>query len=116
MATGNPKTEKRTRRHARIRANIAGTAERPRLAVFRSNTALYAQLIDDAAGRTLAAANTRTVKAEGLRARARAVGEEIASRAKKAGIERVVFDRGGFLYAGAIREVAEGAREGGLQL
>ena len=115
MNTANAKIQKRTRRHARIRATISGTAECPRLAVFRSNTALYAQLIDDVAGRTLAAANTRTMKEEGLRARARALGATLAARAKADGIERVVFDRGGFLYAGAIREVAEGAREGGLK-
>ena len=116
MATSTAKTEKRTRRHNRIRDTIEGTAARPRLAVYRSNTAVYAQLIDDIAGRTLAAASTKTSKATGKRARAREVGAAIAAAAKQAGVAAAVFDRGGFLYAGAIAEVAEGAREAGLTM
>ena len=108
------KTAKRTRRHGRIRSKVAGTADKPRLAVYRSNTAIYAQLIDDVKGATLAAADSRTAKGENARARARAVGSAIAEAAKKAGVSKVVFDRGGFLYTGSVKELAEGAREAGL--
>ena len=108
------------RRHARLRRRIEGTAERPRLAVFRSQQHIYAQVIDDSVGRTLVAASTldkelrealsngRTVEA------ATAVGKLIASRAKSAGIEAVVYDRGGFLYHGRIAALADAAREAGL--
>jgi large subunit ribosomal protein L18 len=106
------------RRHVRARTRIAGTAERPRLAVFRSNRHIYAQLIDDAAARTLVAASDREVKGggDGKTSSAKAVGELIAERAKAAGIERVVFDRGGRLYHGRVAAVAEGAREKGLRI
>ena len=112
------KPERLKRRHRRVRKKIMGTAERPRLAVFRSSKHVYVQAIDDIAGRTLAAAST--VEAEqrkGATANvdaARGVGRLIAQRVKEAGIESVVFDRGGFSYHGRVAAVADGAREGGL--
>jgi large subunit ribosomal protein L18 len=116
MATAtNKKTEKRERRHHRIRAKVSGTATRPRLAVYRSNKFIYAQLIDDGAGKTLAAADSRTVQGTGSREKARAVGTLVAERAKALGVSAAVFDRGGFLYTGMVKELAEGARAGGLQ-
>ncbi len=109
------KEQARRRRHARVRAKVRGTTERPRLAVYRSNRTIYVQLIDDAKGTTLAAADSRTAAGEGDKsAQAKAVGKLIAERAKAAGIETVVFDRGGFLYHGRVKALAEGAREGGL--
>jgi large subunit ribosomal protein L18 len=108
------KTEKRMRRHHRIRAKVAGTPECPRLAVFRSNTALYAQLIDDVSGKTLVAVDSRKMEVRGAREKAKSVGAGIAEKAKAQHITRVVFDRGGFLYAGTIKELAESARNGGL--
>ena len=117
MKTTVSKQSKRVRRHARVRAKISGTADRPRLAVFRSNKYLYAQLIDDTAGKTLAAANSLALTTKGgVREKATAVGAEIAKLAKAKNISKAVFDRGGFLYAGVIKSVAEGAREGGLTL
>ncbi len=111
------KREARIRRHLRVRRKISGTAERPRLSVFRSNRHIYAQLIDDLEGRTLVAASDREVSVAGTKTeRARAVGKLIAERAKQAGIERVVFDRGGRLYHGRVAAVAEGAREEGLRI
>ena len=125
------KNEGRIRRHARVRKKITGTAERPRLAVFRSNRHIYAQLIDDRAAATLVAASDREVPSDGRPraaengdgdgdggkvAPAKEVGKLIADRAKEAGIERAVFDRGGRLYHGRVAAVAEGAREGGLQI
>jgi len=116
----NPKTKRdaRVRRHVRTRKKISGSAERPRLAVFRSNRHIYAQLIDDSAARTLLAASDREVKGggDGKRGSAKAVGELIAERAKAAGIEAVVFDRGGRLYHGRVAALAEGAREKGLRI
>jgi large subunit ribosomal protein L18 len=107
----------RVRRHARVRKRIRGTAERPRLAVYRSNRHIYAQLIDDLSARTLAAASDAEAKASGdKKASAKAVGQLIAERAKQAGIETVVFDRGGRLYHGRVAALADGAREGGLQI
>ena len=108
------KTLKRTRRHARIRSQVKGTAECPRLAVFRSNRFLYAQLIDDVAGKTIVAADTRKAKGKTALDRAKEIGGALAADAKKKKIEKVVFDRGGFQYQGAIVALAEGAREGGL--
>ena len=105
----------RTRRHARIRARVIGSAEKPRLAVFRSNRYVYAQLINDAAGTTLAAVDSRKVKGDTTMDRAKAVGTTIAAAAAKAGVDTVVFDRGGFQYAGIVAAVADGAREGGLK-
>jgi large subunit ribosomal protein L18 len=116
------KRQARVRRHRRVRSKIEGTAERPRLVVFRSNRGIFAQLVDDQTGRTLAGASwARLADAQGNKAQrsktdqARAVGEALADAAKKAGIERCVFDRGGYLYHGRVKALAEGAREGGLQ-
>ena len=110
------KRDARTRRHRRVRAKVAGTAERPRLAVFRSNRHIYAQLIDDSSGRTLAAASDAGLGDGDKTARAKKVGEALAGRAKDAGIDGAVFDRGGRLYHGRVRALAEGAREGGLRI
>ncbi len=111
------KREARIRRHVRVRKKISGTPERPRLSVFRSNRHIYAQLIDDLAGRTIVAASDMEVGSDGTKTeRARAVGRLIAERAKRAGIERAVFDRGGRLYHGRVAAVAEGAREEGLRI
>ena len=107
----------REKRRKRVRRKIAGTAGRPRLSVYRSNVHIYAQLIDDDAQATLAAADYREVgEAENRKDAARKVGELIASKASEAGIETVVFDRGGNKYHGRIAALAEGAREGGLKL
>src|SRR5262249_26376068 len=107
----------RERRHRRIRGKIAGTAERPRLAVFRSNKGIFAQLVDDEAGRTLAAASWLGLKGfKGNKSdQAAEVGKALAAAAKNAGVERCVFDRGGYLYHGRVKALAEGAREGGLR-
>ena len=107
------KQNKRERRHARIRAKVAGTAERPRLAVFKSNRFIYAQLIDDDKGVTLA--SVKTVAGTPGRAAATAAGTSLATQAKAKGVSKVVFDRGGFSYIGTIREFAEAARAGGLE-
>ena len=107
----------REKRRKRVRRKIAGTAQRPRLSVYRSNVNIYAQLIDDDAATTLAAADSREVgAAENRKDAARKVGELIARRAQEAGIEVAVFDRGGNKYHGRIAALAEGAREGGLKL
>jgi large subunit ribosomal protein L18 len=110
--------ELRLRRHRRIRGKVAGTAERPRLAVFRSNLGISAQLIDDQAGATLAAAGWQHLKKtfKGTKTeQAREVGKLLAANAKAAGIQTCVFDRGGYLYHGRVKALAEGAREGGLE-
>ena len=107
----------REKRRKRVRRKVVGTAERPRLSVYRSNVNIYAQLIDDDAATTLAAADSREVgEAENRKDAARKVGELIARRAQEAGIEVAVFDRGGNKYHGRIAALAEGAREGGLKL
>jgi large subunit ribosomal protein L18 len=107
----------REKRRKRVRRKVVGTAERPRLSVYRSNVHIYAQLIDDDARATLAAADSREVgPAENRKDASRQVGELIASRASEAGIETAVFDRGGNKYHGRIAALAEGAREGGLKL
>jgi len=107
----------REKRRKRVRRKVVGTAERPRLSVYRSNVHIYAQLIDDDAAVTLAAADSRQVGgAENRKQAARKVGELIASKASEAGIETAVFDRGGNKYHGRIAALAEGAREGGLRL
>jgi large subunit ribosomal protein L18 len=111
----NIQEQKRIRRHARIRAKVSGTAECPRLSVSKSNTRLYAQLIDDVAGTTLAGVSDAKENGGNKTERARSAGMAIAKMAKEKGIERVVFDRGGNLYIGRVRALAEGAREGGLQ-
>jgi large subunit ribosomal protein L18 len=112
----------RKRRHVRVRAKVHGTAARPRLNVFRSNAHMYCQVIDDVRGHTIVAASDLeddVVAKAGEDAakvdRAKAVGEVIAERAKAAGVDAVVFDRGGFLYHGRVKAVADGAREGGLK-
>lgn len=107
------KTEQRARRHRRIRARVSGTAERPRLAVFKSNRFISVQLIDDVAGKTLGTAHGREFKGS-LSVQAAAVGKAIAERAKALGITAVVFDRGGYSYAAQIKGLADAAREGGL--
>jgi len=106
----------RLRRHARLRRSIGGSADRPRLAVYRSNRHIYVQLVDDVRAATIAAASDAEVTADSPIARAKAVGELIADRAKDAGIRTVVFDRGGRRYHGRVAAIAEGAREGGLQI
>ncbi len=108
------------RRHRRVRKKVRGTAERPRLAVFRSNNHIYAQVIDDVAGRTLAAASTsdESIKGAGGTGNidaATRVGTLVAERAKAAGVEKVVFDRGGFLYHGRVAALADAARSAGLE-
>ncbi len=108
------KTTRRNRRHNRIRARLSGTAERPRLAVFRSNKFIYAQLIDDDAGTTLVAMNSRDTKKRGVAA-AEAVGKGIAEKAVAKNIAKAVFDRGGFEYIGQIKVLADAARAGGLE-
>ena len=108
----------RIKRHKRVRAKISGTPERPRLNVFRSETNIYAQIIDDTKGVTLVSASSLEKGFEGSGSNceaAKKVGEAIAERARAKGIEAVVFDRGGYLYHGRVKALAEGAREGGLQ-
>jgi len=112
------KREARIRRHRRVRKKVKGTAVRPRLAVFRSNRHISAQVIDDRTGRTLASASTTEAdlrSSSGTVATATTVGEKVAERAKAAGVEQVVFDRGGFNYHGRVAALAEGARSGGLE-
>jgi len=122
MAKLDEKVSKRLRRHKRVRNKVLGTAERPRLSVYRSAKHIYAQLVDDSTGRTLASASTR--KLEGVQAgdkegrkvaEARAVGKKLAELAKAKGIEAVCFDRGGYLYHGRVAAVAAGARAAGLR-
>ena len=108
----------RLHRHKRVRGKVSGTPERPRLNVFRSETNIYAQLIDDTKGVTIVSASSLEKGFEGPGSNceaAKKVGEAIAQRAKDKGIEAVVFDRGGYLYHGRVKALAEGAREGGLQ-
>lgn len=112
--TPKTKAQQRARRHARVRGRVAGTPERPRLSVFRSNKALYAQLIDDVAGVTLASATSRGMASGTLMEQASAVGIEIAKTAVARGITNAVFDRGGFTYAGRVKALADAARQGGL--
>jgi large subunit ribosomal protein L18 len=109
--------EARLRRHRRVRGKVSGTAERPRLVVFRSNKGIFAQLVDDYAGRTLASASWLEQRSfEGTKTeQAAAVGKALAAAAKKAGVETCVFDRAGYLYHGRVRALAEAAREGGLK-
>ena len=114
------KVKARHHRHQRVRKKVRGTATRPRLSVFRSSRHVYAQLIDDVHGRTLVAASTMEADARGGATAtvdaATAVGRRLGERAKAAGIERVVFDRGGFRYHGRVAAVADGARDAGLAL
>ena len=108
----------RLKRHKRVRAKVFGTPARPRLNVFRSEQNIYAQVIDDVAGHTLVSASSLDKEIEGNggnKTAARAVGKLVAERCKAKGIDQVVFDRGGYLYHGRVAELAEGAREGGLE-
>lgn len=109
------KKDLRIKRHLKIRKKVAGTINKPRLAVFRSNRHIYAQIIDDQAGRTLVAATDIKLEKGAKAKKAYEVGMELAKKAQKHKIKEVVFDRGGFLYHGRILEVAKGAREGGLE-
>ena len=116
MIKRNDRKVSRGRRHRRVRVHVEGTPQRPRLAVFRSLNHVYAQLIDDGAGRTLAASSTVDMKKKGNGvANAAEVGKAIAAKAKAAGVSAVVFDRGGFLYHGRIKALADAAREAGLE-
>ena len=118
MSDARPTRQARERRHRRVRGKVTGTAERPRLAVFRSNRGVFAQLVDDRRGKTLAGASwidgRRGSRATRASRRARSA-RPLAEAAKKAGIETVVFDRGGYLYHGRVKALADGAREGGLK-
>lgn len=106
----------RLRRHQRVRGKVRGTAERPRLAIFRSLTHTYAQVIDDSTGRTLAAASTLDLKiGKNDLGAAQAVGKAIADKATRAGVGKVVFDRGGYIYHGRVKALADAAREAGLE-
>ena len=109
------KSEKRARRHSKIRAKIAGTHKRPRISVFKSNAHLYAQLIDDEKGITIAAASSRDMKEKTARGRAEAVGKLLAEKALSKKVTHVVFDRGGFIDTGSIKTLADGARKAGLK-
>jgi large subunit ribosomal protein L18 len=117
MITKNKRNEIRQRIHDRIRAKISGTSERPRLNVYRSLNHIYAQVIDDQKGETLVSASTLALKVKtgGNTAAAKEVGKVIAERAVEKGVKRVVFDRGGFLYHGRIKALADAAREAGLE-
>ena len=118
MVSRKDSNKARLQRHKRVRGKISGTAACPRLCVYRSLKNIYAQIIDDVAGNTLVAASSLDNAIEGNggnKAAARAVGKLIAERAKAKGIDTVVFDRGGYLYHGRVAELAEGAREGGLE-
>jgi large subunit ribosomal protein L18 len=119
MPPATSRTSARQKRHSRLRLRVAGSPERPRLAVFRSISQIYAQVIDDASGHTLVSASSMEAALRGASGtkteRARQVGELIGERARAAGIERVVFDRAGFKYHGRIRSLADGARSSGLE-
>ena len=121
MLLRESRQERRKIRHRRIRRRIVGTAERPRLSVFRSLKHIYAQIIDDTRGHPLVAASTRepeiAARVQGLKRveQGRVVGQALAQRAREKGIVRVVFDRGGYAYHGRVKALAEGAREGGLE-
>ena len=118
MVTKKDKNAQRVKRHTRVREKISGTTERPRLAVYRSNANIYAQIIDDTKGVTLCSASSVDAGFEGIgsnKTAAKKVGEAIAKKALACGIENVVFDRGGYIYHGRVSELAEGAREAGLK-
>jgi large subunit ribosomal protein L18 len=122
MEKAQRKLERRQRAHLRVRGRVQGSAERPRLAVFKSARYIYAQVIDDQKGETLVQANSHESEAQGkfkggatTRSAARMVGEIVGARAKEKGIDSVVFDRGGYQYHGRVKEVAEGARSKGLK-
>lgn len=121
MATSKTRSAARIRRHKRVRRNLAGTPERPRLNIFRSLDEIYAQVINDQSGHTIVSASSvdRDLRPEmegkTKTEQARLVGQSLAERAKKIGIEKVVFDRGGYRYIGRVKALADGAREGGLE-
>ncbi|MEA5050408.1 MAG: 50S ribosomal protein L18 [Oscillospiraceae bacterium] len=118
MVSKRDSNKQRLNRHKRVRGKLSGTAERPRLSVFRSSKHIYAQIIDDTKGTTLCAASSLDKGFEGYTGNAEAakkVGEAVAEKAQKMGITEVVFDRGGFIYHGRVKALAEGAREGGLK-
>ncbi|HBM45895.1 MAG: ribosomal protein L18 [Parcubacteria group bacterium GW2011_GWF2_38_76] len=114
MKAGNTKIVKRARRQKRIRSKVFGTAEKPRLSIYRSNKFTYAQIIDDVSAKTLVSASDVDVKNGGKLSRASDVGKLVAERAKEKKIKKVVFDRGGFIYAGRVKALAESARSNGL--
>ena len=118
MVSKKDSNKQRLRRHKRVRGAVSGTAQRPRLNVFRSSKNIFAQIIDDVQGVTLAAASTTEkdfTEYGGNKEAAKKIGQLVAERCKAKGIENVVFDRGGYLYHGRVAELAEGAREGGLE-
>ena len=118
MVSKKDKNVQRLKRHRRVRAKISGTTECPRLAVYRSNKYIYAQIIDDVKGVTLVAASSNEAGFDGIgsnKEAAKKVGKMVAERAIQKGIDAVVFDRGGYIYHGRVSELAEGAREGGLK-
>jgi large subunit ribosomal protein L18 len=115
MITQTKRNEIRERIHERIRRKLSGSAERPRLNVYRSGNHIYAQVIDDQAGVTVASASTIKMKSGGNIAAAKEIGKAIAERAKEKGVKKVVFDRGGYLYHGRVKALADAAREAGLE-
>lgn len=115
MKAGKTKIVQRTRRRKRIRAKVFGTPAKPRLSIFKSNKFTYAQVIDDTTGKTLVSANDMEIKKGGKLEKAGEVGKLVAERAKEKKINTVVFDRGGFIYTGRVKALAEGARAGGLE-
>ncbi len=115
MVSKADKNESRLKRHKRVRAKVSGTAECPRLNVFRSNKNIYAQIIDDVKGVTLVSASSLDMENGSNKEAAFKVGEAIAKKAIDKGIDKVVFDRGGYIYHGRVKELAEGARQGGLK-
>jgi large subunit ribosomal protein L18 len=115
MRTPKTKEEKRFRRHLRVRKKVGGTTERPRLVIYRSLKHIYAQIVDDTKRHTLVTVSSQDIEAGKKTDKAVEVGKRIASRAKEAGIARVVFDRAGYRYHGRVKAVADGAREGGLE-
>jgi large subunit ribosomal protein L18 len=115
MKASTSKVQNRQRRHRRIRAKVFGSAEKPRLSVFKSNKYISAQLINDAAGTTIASAHSKDVKGKTMMEKSAAVGAAIAEAGKAKKVSKVVFDRGGFIYTGNVEALAEAARKGGLQ-
>ena len=115
MKKNQLKLQKRTRRHAKIRSTISGTADVPRLSVFKSNKHISAQLINDMDAVTIVSAHSREVKGKNMMEKSALVGESIAAKAKAKKISKVVFDRGGFIYTGNVKALADGARKGGLK-
>jgi large subunit ribosomal protein L18 len=115
MKNTNNKKEKRERRHKRIRAKVRGTSLVPRLSVFKSNKHISAQIVDDSSGKTLASSHSRKFSGKKMIEKSALVGEDIAKKANEGKINKVVFDRGGFIYTGNVKALAEGARKAGLK-